>query len=216
MQQQLLSQGSLARCGQTVDASLVQAPVQSNKREEAETVKEGTMPLGWKPHKRAQKDVDAKWTKKHGKNHFGYKLHASVDRRCKLIRKIAITHAAVADTTVFEELLDVSNTSRDIYADRGYPSIEREARLKQAGWRVHIQRRGHAVKVISEAHKRRNRAIATPHARVEHVFGALAHMGGKLVRCLGIVCTTFVLQLKAASYNLKRLVFLKERGLAPF
>lgn len=41
-------------------------------------------------------------------------------------------------------------------------------------------------------------------------------MGGKLVRCLGIVRTTFVLQLKAASYNLKRLVFLNGRGLAPF
>ena len=122
----------------------------------------------------------------------------------------------MADTTVFEELLDLSNTSRDVYADRGYPSIEREASLKQAGWRVHIQRRGHATKGISETQKRRNRAIATPRARVEHVFGTLAQMGGKLVRCLGIMRTTFVLHLKAASYNLKRLVFLKERGLAPF
>lgn len=174
------------------------------------------MPLSWKPHKRAQKDVDAKWTRKHGKNHFGYKLHASVDKRYKLIRKIAVTHAAVPDTSVFEELLDLSNTSRDVYADRGYPSIEREARLKQAGWRVHIQRRGHATKGISDTQKRRNRAIATPRARVEHVFGALAQMGGKLVRCLGIVRTTFALHLKAASYDLKRLVFLKEHGLAPF
>ena len=42
-------------------------------------------------------------------------------------------------------------------------------------------------------------------------------MGGKLVRCMGIVRDTFALQhLKAASYNLKRLVFLKEGGLAPF
>ncbi|EKU81376.1 transposase [Massilia sp. NP310] len=88
--------------------------------------------------------------------------------------------------------------------------------MKQASWRVHIQRCGHATKGISETQKRSNRAIATPRARVEHVFGALAQMGGKLVRCLGIVRTTFVLQLKAASYNLKRLVFLKERGLAPF
>jgi IS5 family transposase len=144
--QQLLSQGYLARCGQIVDASLVQAPVQHNKRDEAETVKEGTMPLGWKPHKRAQKDVDPKWTKKHGKNHFGYKLHASVDKRCKLIRRIAVTRAAVADTNVLEKLLDPGNTSRDVYADSGYPSIKRETKLKQAGWRVHLQRRGHATK----------------------------------------------------------------------
>ena len=161
IQQQLLSQGDLARCGQIVDASLVQAPIQRDKREEAET-----MPLGWKPHKRAQKDVDAKWIRKHGKNHFGYKLHASVDKRCKLIRKIAIMHATVADTTVFEELLDLSNTSQDVYTDRGYRSIEREARLKQAGWRVHIQQPGHATQGIFETQKRRNRAIATPRARV--------------------------------------------------
>jgi IS5 family transposase len=80
VQQQLLAHGYLARCGQIVDASLVQAPVQRNKREEADTVKEGTMPIAWKAHKRAQKDVDAKWTKKHGKSHFGYKLHTSVDK----------------------------------------------------------------------------------------------------------------------------------------
>lgn len=109
-----------------IDASLVQVLVQRNKREEADTVKEGTMPLAWKVHKRAQKDVDSRWTKKHGKNHFGYKLPASVDKRCKLIRKMAVSHAAVADTTVFEVLLDRTNASRDVYADRGYPSAERE------------------------------------------------------------------------------------------
>ena len=216
VQQQLQKHGYMARCGQIVDASLVQAPIQRNKRDEADTVKEGTMPLTWKPHKRAQKDVDARWTKKHGKSHFGYKLHASVDKRYKLIRKIAVTNAAVADTSVFEALLDPSNTSKAVYADRGYPSAERESALKQAGWQVHIQRRGHATKGISAAQKRRNRRIATPRARVEHVFGALAQMGGKLVRCLGILRTTFALYFKAASYNLKRLVFLKERGLAPF
>lgn len=58
--------------------------------------------------------------------------------------------------------------------------------------------------------------IATPRAWVGDVFGSLAQMGGKLVRCLVIVCTTFALNQKAASYNLKRLVFLNERGLAAF
>ena len=216
VQQQLQVQGYVARCGQIIDASLVHAPVQRNKREEAEVVKQSIMPITWKAEKRAQKDVDAKWTKKHGKNHFGYKLHASVDKRYKIIRKMVVSDAAVADTLVFEELLDRSNTSLDVYADRGYPSAQREATLKQAGWRVHIQRKGTAQKSISEAQKRRNRRIATPRARVEHVFGALAHMGGKLVRCIGIVRTTFALSLKAATYNLKRLVYLKEAGVTAF
>jgi IS5 family transposase len=145
------------------------------------------MPITWKAHKRAQKDVDAKWTKKHGKNHFGYKLHVSIDKRHKLVRKVIITNAAVSDSVVFEELLDPNNTSRDVYADRGYPSAEREATLTAAGWRVQIQRKGSANKPISDTQKQRNRRIATPRACVEHVFGAMRHMGGKLVRCMGIV-----------------------------
>src|SRR5471030_2349736 len=99
VQQQLQQHGYMARCGQIVDASLVQAPVQRNKREEADTVKAGAMPLAWK-----------------------------LDKRYKLMRKIAVTHAAVADTTVFEPLLDRANTSRDVYADRGYPTAESEAK----------------------------------------------------------------------------------------
>lgn len=167
-------------------------------------------------HKRAQKNVDAKWTKKHGKNHFGYKLHASVDKRYKVIGPVIITNVAVADTTIFEDLLDANNTSRDVYADRGYPSAQREAGLNKAGGRVHMQRKGTAKKALSATQKQRNRGIATPRARVEHVFGALAQMGGKLVRCIGIVRTTFALSIKAASYNLKRMVFLRKKGLAAF
>lgn len=69
---------------------------------------------------------------------------------------------------------------------------------------MHIQRKSGATKGISDAQKKRNRRIATPRARVEQVFGALAQMGGKLVRCMGIVRVTFALHLKAVNYNLKR------------
>lgn len=47
VQRQLHQHGYMARCGQIIDASLVHAPVQRNQRQEAETVKQGTMPLGW-------------------------------------------------------------------------------------------------------------------------------------------------------------------------
>jgi len=96
------------------------------------------------------------------------------------MRKMVVTHAALADTTVFEPLLDSSNTSSDVYADRGYPTAEREATLKQAGWRVHIQCKGSATKGISDAQKKRNRRIATPRARVEHVLGADGRQAGAL------------------------------------
>jgi IS5 family transposase len=86
----------------------------------------------------------------------------------------------------------------------------------KAGWRVRIQRKVGAKRGVPDTQKQRNRRIATPPTRVEHVFGALAQMGGKLVRCMSIVRTTLRLHLKAAAYNLRRLVFLKESALKPF
>ena len=35
------------------------------------------MPAEWNAGKRAQKDVQARWTRKHGKSYYGYKLHAN-------------------------------------------------------------------------------------------------------------------------------------------
>ena len=132
------------------------------------------------------------------------------------MRKVIITNAAVSDSLVFEELLDPNNTSRDVYADRGYPRAEREATLTATGWRLQIQRKGSANKPISDTQKQRNRRIATPRARVEHVFGAMRHMGRKTGALHGNRASHPRVAPKAASYNLQWLVYLKERGLQAF
>jgi len=85
---QLLKKGFIARGGQIIDATLVPAPTQHTRRREKELIQQGAMPAGWKPAKRRQKDLDATWTKKHGKRHFGYKLSINVDKKYKIIRKI--------------------------------------------------------------------------------------------------------------------------------
>ncbi|TAN16426.1 MAG: IS4/IS5 family transposase [Rhodanobacter sp.] len=97
---------------------------------------------GPEPFKRAQKDVDARWTKKHGKSHYGYKLHANTDRRWGFIRKVDVTSASVNDTEVFESILDEANTHKDVYADRGYAKHARETELYVQGYRANIQRKG--------------------------------------------------------------------------
>jgi hypothetical protein len=66
-------------------------------------------------------------------------------------------------------------------------------------------------KPIFDTKKQRNRRIATPRTRGEHVFGAMRHVGGKLASCMGTVRATFALHLETASYNLQRLVYLKGR-----
>lgn len=107
------------------------------------------MPADWSPAKRRQKDTDARWTKKHGKSYFGYKLSVNADKRYKLIRKIKVSTSSEHDTLHLEDVLDPGNTSRDLYADKGYVDGERKIRLKEQGWRVHIQRKGSKRNAIS-------------------------------------------------------------------
>jgi IS5 family transposase len=125
-----------------IDASIVQAPRQSLSKEEKAIVSKGAMPADWKPAKRRQKDMGARWTKKHGKSFFGYKVSANADKRYKLVRKIKVSTASEHDTTHFEDVLDPVNTNRDILAGKGSANGEREARLSKQGWRMRIQRKG--------------------------------------------------------------------------
>jgi IS5 family transposase len=55
--------------GQIIDASIISAPKQRNRRDENQKIKQGETPDDWKPAKRKQKDTNARWTKKNGKNY---------------------------------------------------------------------------------------------------------------------------------------------------
>ncbi|PIL19902.1 hypothetical protein P775_12205 [Puniceibacterium antarcticum] len=74
-------QSYIARGGQILDATIVPVPRNHNTREENKDIKNGALPEGWadKPAKRSQKDVDARWTKKHGKSLEGFSLPSRLD-----------------------------------------------------------------------------------------------------------------------------------------
>ena len=216
VQQQLAQAGYIARNGQLIDATIVAAPVQHFTKAEKEILDRGEIPQDWSPAKRAQKDLDARWTKKHGKSYFGYKAHVSADVRYKLARKSAVTDAAVHDTNHFEDLLDATNTSREVSADKGYVDGAREARLTQSAWRVKVQRKAKPGKPLGARQKGRNTTIARVRARVEHVFAGLHQMGGQLVRTIGIARAEFQITTKLAVYNLKRWSSLHRCGVLAF
>lgn len=213
---QLLRKGFIARGGQIIDATLVAAPKQHISRNEKELIKQGATPIGWKPAQRRQKDLDATWVKKHGQSHFGYKLSINADNKYKVIRKIETDTASTHDSQNFTNVLDPCNTSRDVYADRAYPSEAREAELKARDFRNQIQRKGSRNHPLSECQKHRNRRIAMTRARVEHVFGAMTQMGGKLIRTIGQARANFAMIMMAGCYNLKRLVYFRKAGIEAF
>jgi transposase, IS5 family len=211
----LKSRGYLAMGGQIVDASIVSAPVQRNSRAENKAIKDGNPPVAWKPNKKAQKDVDARWTKKHGKSYFGYKNHVTIDRKHKLMRRYTVTDAAVHDSQKLDDLLDPHNTASDVWADTAYRSKETEEKLAEKGLRSRIHRRASRGKPLSQRAQEANRTRSKVRSRVEHVFGHQhTSMGGKIVRTIGLVRAKAKIGLMNLVYNISRLTFL-ERTATP-
>lgn len=122
----LIKQGYAAKGGQIVDATLIPVPKQHNSDKENQQLKQGKIPQDWqdKPHRLAQKDTDARWTKKGDKSYFGYKDHIGIDVEYGLIRRYAVTDASVHDCQVLGQLLDGDNQSDEIWADSASQAIE--------------------------------------------------------------------------------------------
>jgi len=216
--QHLEAAGYIARGGQIIDATIVSVPKQRNTKEENEAIKAGKTPQGWEkqPAKNAQKDTDARWTKKNDESFYGYKNHLGVDKAHKLIRKWDATDAAVHDSQKLDDVLDFSNTGKEVWADSAYRSVQIEAGLKEKGLQSRIHRRAARNRPLSERQKSANTTRSKVRARVEHVFGhQQGSMGGKIVRTIGIVRARFKIGMMNLGYNIRRLVQLERVAAAP-
>ena len=214
----LNAKGYIARGGQIVDATIVNAPKQQNTRDENEAIKAGKTPEGWdeKPTKNAQKDKDARWTKKNEENFYGYKNHVSVDRKHKIIRRYAETDASVHDSQKLDEILDKSNTSNEVWADSAYRSVETEAKLAKKGYKSRIHRRGARNHPLSERQKAANTTRSRVRARVEHVFADQENgMGGIFVRTIGMARAAVKIGMMNLVYNMRRFAWLERAVVAP-
>ena len=214
----LRDNGYLAMGGQIVDASIVPVPHQHNKRDENDKIKAGKTPESWddKPSKKRQKDVDARWTKKHGKSYYGYKNHINVDRRHKFIRTYEVSSASLHDSQTLNDLIDPSNTSSDFWADSAYRSQKIETELEERGYRSHIHQKGKRGKPLGKRQKKANNTRSKVRVRVEHVFGFQERsMGGKLIRSIGIDRAKVRIGMMNLVYNMKRFIQFESGVAAP-
>ena len=110
--QDLEAEGYIARGGQIIDATIVSVPKQRNTKEENEAIKAGQTPEGWEqqPAKNAQKDKDARWTKKNDESFYGYKNHVGVDKAHKLIRKWDVRRTRLCTTVRSWTMCSISPT----------------------------------------------------------------------------------------------------------
>ena len=216
--QHLRVKGYIARGGQIVDATIVSAPKQRNSKDENEAIKAGKTPGEWekKPVKNAQKDKDARWTKKGGQSFYGYKNHIGVDKLHKIIRKWVATDASPHDSLKLDDILDASNTGSQVWADSAYRSAEIEAKLAAKGLKSRIHRRAARNRSLSPTQEAANTTRSRVRARIEHVFGHQENsMGRKIVRTIGMARARFKIGMMNLGYNMRRLVQLERVAATP-
>jgi len=205
-------QGFRAQRGTVIDARIVEVPKQRNTRSENATIKEGLMPAEWDQHtaKKAQKDIEARWTQKHNKNYYGYKNHIAIDVKHKFIRGYDVTAAHVHDSQCFEALLEGRNSDRTVYADSAYRSDEHERLLKRKHFTNRVHHRAWKNQTLTPRQQKENRARSRVRARVEHVFGhQVKSMRQTIVRGIGLARIRTRIALANLAYNMSRLTQLR-------
>ena len=109
---ELNKQGLIVNKGKIMDATIIEVPVQRNRRAENAQIKEGKAPEDRADKKKAHKDTDARWTKKNNEDYFGYKNHIKVDGKKKFIGCYHVTEAGVHDSIGGIELLKKKTKGR--------------------------------------------------------------------------------------------------------
>lgn len=150
-------------------------------------------------------DSQARWLKKRGKLHYGYKNHSAVDED-GLVKAVYTTTANEHDSKGLPFLLDkIQDKCSSIYADKGYKTKSNDNELKQRKIKNRIQDKAYRNRSLTERQKLRNKLISKQRYKVERTFGSQKKwFGGGQCRYVGLAKAHTQHILLSIAYNLKR------------
>ena len=151
-------------------------------------------------------DAEARWIKKMGKLHFGYKRHTVTDENGMVLAE-ETTAADESDIKHLETPLKKAKLPRKalVYADKGYDSTENKETLKRMGLKSRIMHKGTRGHEITERQKRVNSAISKIRYKVERTFGSMHRwFGAGIARYVGLSKTHAQHIMESIAYNLYR------------
>jgi IS5 family transposase len=209
--QMLKQKGFISQEGSIIDATIVDVPKQRNTRDENKDIKKGKVPESWKenPNKMSQKDTDARWLKYGDRKHYGYKNHARVDKKSKLIEDYEVTPASTHDSKAGAKLLVMSPEKIPVWANKAYSGSEIEEIITKKKMKNNILRKAKRNKPLSEKEKKINKKLSKIRARVEHVFADIEKFKGDFIRTIGIERAEFQIGLTNLVYNMRRFTHLQ-------
>ncbi len=143
---------------------------------------------------KTSRSKDGSWTKKSGKNHFGFKLHTKIQRGSKIIEEIAVT-----TSRVFDGHIDLANPDDIMYRDRGYSGTKTKAKGDAT------MKKGK----LNIKQKMRNKRISKRRSEGEHPYGTIKKDFKGGTTKLTTIPRVFVQQVFVGiAYNISRLRFL--------
>ena len=203
----LATLGLIVHEGKMIDASFVVSPRQRNTREENTAIKDGKGDGLWadKPNKKRHKDTDARWTKKRDETFYGYKNHAKVCVKTKLITGYDTTDASVHDSRRASELVDENDAEGETFwLDAGY--VGTEDGFVEKNVNPLICEKGYRNHPLTDEQKASNRDKSKIRSRVEHVFGFIERsMGGLVFRGVGMIRARACVAVTNLTYCIARL-----------
>ena len=206
--------GFKVKSGYIVDGTFVEVPKQRNTKEENAQIKQGEIPESFSanPHVLAQKDCDARWTKKNDVSYFGYKDHDLVDEEYKFVRDYTVTDASVHESVPYPALMPAEPVypDQEAFGDSAYASKANEEDLLRRGFLSMICEKGYRNKPLTEAQKKMNKVKSSVRCRIEHVFGAMkSRCRDEVLRSIGRARAKFWIGMRNLVYNMGRFVSLK-------
>lgn len=199
--------------GKMVDATLVTAHARPRRKVIIETEPTGddeptSIPTYEKSEVVVEEslDPDARWVSKGKTSSYGYKAHTLVDSN-GIVEELSVTSANVHDTVMFPELIDNAPLSEGdtVYADKGYHSEKNKEILAQRKLNDQIMHKRKRNEPQQEQIIERNKRISKRRYVVERTFGSLKRSyGWSRTRYIGLLKTTFYLQMRCLAFNIKR------------
>jgi len=198
---QIEASGFVMKQATLIDASLVPAAVKPPSPPSGELALDADGRPASKLVK-SEHDPDAAWTKKEGRYHFGYKLHAAMDQTSRIVRRLIVTPANINDTVVADDL--ICGDEAMVYADKAYDTHARSERLASRGANG-IMRRGHKRMQLGPDDVARNQRLAKQRGAIEPLFALFKNVYGfARARHRGLSRNTAAALLAATAMNLRR------------
>ena len=204
---QIESAGFVLKQGTLIDASLIPAAVNAPKKpEEPLPPDEDGRPAS--KLVRSELDPDAAWTKKGASYYFGYKLHAAMDEKSRIIRRVLLTPANINESEPANRL--ICGDEKSVLADKAFDSHERRAMLKDMGIINGIMRRGHPKRPLTRTEIRHNNRVSKRRGAIEPIFSLFKNVYRfARARHRGIKRNATAILLAATAMNLKRVAMMQ-------